>query len=99
MPDIVVEAIRPKRTEFSVPSPLSLKVPNQSSQPSPLMGGKPQTQAAKPPKIKRENSFDKKPASALRIGNPPQKSKVNFYYVCAYFKLLHSFLYFNKLPM
>lgn len=70
MPDIVVDSIRPKRTDFSVPSPLSLKMPHQSSQPSPLMGGKPQ--ASKPPKIKRENSFDKKPASALRNVNPPR---------------------------
>lgn len=69
MPDIVVEAIRPKRTEFSAPSPLSLKMPNQPSQPFPIMSG------GKPPKIKRENSFDKKPATAMRIGNPPQKSK------------------------
>jgi len=61
MPDIVVEAVRPKRTEFSLPSPISIKMSNQSSQLSPLMDGKPL--ASKIPKIKRENSFDKK--------NPP----------------------------
>ena len=73
MPDIVVEAVRPKRTEFSLPSPLSIKMSNQSSQLSPLMDGKPL--ASKIPKIKRENSFDKKPASAMRISNPQPKSK------------------------
>ena len=73
MPDIVVEAVRPKRTEFSLPSPISIKMSNQPSQLSPLMDGKPL--ASKIPKIKRENSFDKKPASAMRISNPQPKSE------------------------
>ncbi|XP_065058211.1 MBT domain-containing protein 1-like isoform X2 [Rhopilema esculentum] len=71
MPDVVLEAIRPKRPDFSVPSP-SLKMAQpkeQAPQQNPLSGGKP---SFKPAKIKRENSFEKKPASALRIGNPPR---------------------------
>ena len=72
MPDVFLEAIRPKRPDFSVPSPpiKPIHLKEQPAQPSPQLGGKPQS--FKPAKIKRENSFDKKPSAAQRIGNPPK---------------------------
>lgn len=92
MPDIVVDSIRPKRPDFSAPSPVPMKIPQQVSQPVPLTDGKPPV--PKPPKIKRENSFDKKPVAAQKTVNPPKSpapQKSNFHLISFnYFEIMLS---------